>query len=283
MTATESKTASLAELNRVFWDANADTFLEQDWIKVFSEQLTRFLRAQAPNLGLRSRDTDPSSNPVRLLDYACASGGASWALSPYVDTILGIDIAPAIVQRYNDCAARLGYSPEQAHAVAGDLATNGELAAEGGFDVVIISMALHHLDDPRGMLKLLAKRVRPGGVVIAVEGVDYKATGSEVEGGVLEKGKEGKGEVGFEQHGGKAHEHDVHEHEVHQHEVLKTTNRHLVFSEELFRGWFRDAGCGEGKFIYIENEEVSHIPEEASGKAGGLDRKMVIASSVRKE
>lgn len=52
--------------------------MEQDWIKVFSEQLTRFLRAQAPNLGLRPRDTDPSSNPVRLLDYACASGGASW-------------------------------------------------------------------------------------------------------------------------------------------------------------------------------------------------------------
>ncbi|KAK1520931.1 methyltransferase domain-containing protein [Colletotrichum abscissum] len=275
MTTTESKTASLAELNRVFWDANADTFLEQDWIKVFSEQLTRFLRAQAPNLGLRPRDANPSSNPVRLLDYACASGGASWALSPFVDSILGIDIAPAIVRRYNDCAARLGYSPEQVHAVVGDLAVDGELAAEGGFDVVIISMALHHLDDPRGMLDLLAKRVRPGGVVIAVEGVDYKAMRSESK--MLEKGDE-KGGKGSGRHGGKAHEH-----EIHQHDVLKTTNRHLVFSEELFRGWFRDAGCDEGKFAYVENEEVSHIPEEASGKVGGLDRKMVIASSVRKE
>ncbi|KAK1709101.1 methyltransferase domain-containing protein [Colletotrichum lupini] len=256
MTTTESKTASLAELNRVFWDANADTFLEQDWIKVFSEQLTRFLRAQAPNLGLRPRDTNPSSNPVRLLDYACASGGASWALSPFVDSILGIDIAPAIVRRYNDCAVRLGYSPEQVHAIAGDLASDGELAAEGEFDVVIISMALHHLDDPRGMLDLLAKRVRPGGILIAVEGVDYKAARSESK---------------------------AHEHEIHQHDVLKTTNRHLVFSEELFRGWFRDAGCDEGKFAYVENEEVSHIPESASGKVGGLDRKMVIASSVRKE
>ncbi|KXH26648.1 methyltransferase [Colletotrichum simmondsii] len=279
MTTTDSKTTSLAELNRAFWDANADTFMEQDWIKVFSEQLTRFLRAQAPNLGLRPRDTDPSSNPVRLLDYACASGGASWALSPYVDTILGIDIAPAIVQRYNDCAARLGYSPEQVHAIAGDLASDGELAAEGEFDVVIISMALHHLDDPRGMLELLAKRVRPGGVVIAVEGVDYKARGSEGE--MLEKGDE-KGGKEFGRHGGKA-QHEIHQLEVHQHDVLKTTNRHLVFSEELFRGWFRDAGCDEGKFMYVENEEVSHIPESASGKAGGLDRKMVIASSIRKE
>ncbi|KAK1673086.1 methyltransferase [Colletotrichum godetiae] len=258
MATTESKTASLAEINRVFWDANAHTFLDQDWIKVFSEQLTRFLRTQAPNLGLRPRDTDPS-NPVRLLDYACASGGASWALSPYVDSILGIDIAPAIVQRYNECAARLGYAPAQAHAVAGDLASDGGLAEEGVFDVVIISMALHHLDDPLGMLKLLAKRVRVGGVLIAVEGVDCKPTGLEAEGEMLEKG-EGKGE----------------------HDVLKTTNQHLVFSEKLFRGWFLDAGCDESKFVYVENGEVSHVPEEVSGKAGGLDRKMVITSSVRK-
>ncbi|KAK1638089.1 methyltransferase [Colletotrichum phormii] len=270
MTTTESETASLAEINRVFWDANAHTFLEQDWIKIFSEQLTCFLRAQAPNLGLRPRDTDPS-NPVRLLDYACASGGASWALSPFVDSILGIDIAPAIVQRYNDCAARLGYAPAQVHAVAGDLSSDEELAKEGVFDVVIISMALHHLDDPLGMLKLLAKRVRVGGVLIAVEGVDYKPTGLEAEG------------HGGEGHGRGTHEHGVHEHEVHQHGVLKTTNQHLVFSEELFRGWFRDVGCDEGRFVYVENEEVSHVPEEASGKAGGLDRKMAIASSVRKE
>lgn len=182
-----------------------------------------------------------------------------------------------MVQRYNDCAARLGYSPSQAHAVVGDLATDGKLAAEGGFDVVVVSMALHHLDDPRGMLDLLAKRVRPGGVLIAVEGVDYKALGSEVEGEMLEKGDE-KGEMGSGRHRGKAQEH-----EAHRPEVLKTTNHHLVFSEELFRGWFRGAGCDEGKFVYVENEEVSHIPEEASGKAGGLDKKMVIASSVRME
>ncbi|GKT63774.1 methyltransferase domain-containing protein [Colletotrichum tofieldiae] len=262
MTSTESQTTSLAELNRVFWDTNADTFFEQDWLKTFTEQLTRFLRTQGPNLGLRPRDP---ANPVRLLDYACAYGGASWhpqpvlminqALAPFVDEILGIDIAPAIVDRFNTCATELGYSPAQAHAVAGDLATDGTLAAEGGFDVVIISMALHHLEDPRGMLGLLARRVRPGGVLIAVEGAN-----------VMEAGMGARDQDGHEQF---------------VHEVLKTINRHVEFGEELFRGWFEGVGCDVKRFVYIENKEVSHIPEKIVGKPGGLDRKMVIAASVR--
>ncbi|OHE98521.1 hypothetical protein CORC01_06142 [Colletotrichum orchidophilum] len=241
--------------------ANAHTFMEQDWVKVLSEQLTRFLSAQAPNLGLRARDP---SNPVRLLDYACASGGASWALSPFVDEILGVDIAPATVERFNECATRLGYSPTQAHAIAGDLSSDGSLVAEESFDVVIISMALHHLDDPQNMLNLLAKRLKPGGVLIAVEGVDHKSMAAGLE--THEEGQAGSGG-----HGRK----------IHGHEVLKTTNRHLVFGKELFRDWFRDAGCDEDQFVYVEDEEVNHIPQEASGKAGGLDRKMVIASSMK--
>ncbi|OHX00266.1 methyltransferase domain-containing protein [Colletotrichum incanum] len=258
MTSTEPQTRALAELNRVFWEfvkpipivsniivhltnlwtsTNADTFFEQDWLKTFAEQLTRFLRTQGPNLGLRPRDP---ANP---------------ALGPFVDEILGIDIAPAIVDRFNICATQLGYSPAQVHAVAGDLATDGSLAAEAEFDVVIISMALHHLDDPRGMLELLARRVRPGGVLIAVEGANAMETGMGA------RGKDG--------------------HEQFAHEVLKTTNRHVEFSEELFRGWFEGVGCDTKKFVYIENEEISHIPERVVGKPGGLDRKMVIAASVR--
>ncbi|KAK1584780.1 methyltransferase domain-containing protein [Colletotrichum navitas] len=252
MASTESQTTSLAEINRVFWDTFADTFFEQDWLKTFAEQLTRFLSTQAPKLGLRPRDP---ANPVRLLDYACAYGGASWALAAFVDEILGIDIAPAMVGHFNDCAAQLGYSPAQAHAVAGDLATDRSLAAEGGFDVVVISMALHHLDDPKGMLGLLARRLRPGGVLIAVEAVDAI---------------EAVADVG-----------DAEGHEQFEHEVLKTTDRHIVFDEKLFEGWFEAAGCNAESFVYIENEEVSHIPESIVGRPGGLDRRMVIAASVK--
>ncbi|KAK2062319.1 methyltransferase domain-containing protein [Colletotrichum caudatum] len=252
MASAESQFTSLAELNRVFFDANADTFFGEDWLKTFAEQLTRFLRTQAPRLGLRPRDP---ANPVRLLDYACAYGGASWALAAFVDEILGIDIAPAIVGRFNDCAAQLGYSPAQAHAVAGDLATDGSLAAEAGFDVVIISMALHHLEDPKGMLGLLAQRVRPGGVLIAVEGVDAMEAAADA---------------------GNADDHGRFEHEV-----LKTTNRHVVFDEKLFKEWFEAVDCDTESFMYIENDEVSHIPEKIAGRPGGLDRRMVIAASVR--
>ncbi|WYZ43063.1 hypothetical protein EsH8_VI_000762 [Colletotrichum jinshuiense] len=255
---TESRTTSLAKLNRVFWDANADTFFEQDWLKAYVEQLTRFLRIQAPNLGLRPRD---SSDPVRLLDYACAYGGASWALAPFVDEILGIDVAPAIVARFNDCATRLGYDSSQAHAIAGDLYTDASLASPGTFDVVIISMALHHLDDPPAMLNLLAQRLKPGGVLIAVEGIDHNEPSA----------KEVKAV-------GESQPEDA---EVFEHEVLKTTNRHVVFSEDVFKRWFEDSGCDGEKYVYIINDEVCHIPENIAGRPGGLNKKLVIAASVK--
>ncbi|KAF6812557.1 methyltransferase domain-containing protein [Colletotrichum sojae] len=275
--AVESKSTSLAELNRVFWDANADTFFEKDWLKVFAEQLTSFLRSQAPNLGIRSRD---AANPVRLLDYACAYGGASWALAPFVDEILGIDIAPAIVDRFNDCAARLGYDPSQARAIAGDLATDESLAAPALFDVVIISMALHHLDDSRAMLLRLAERVKPGGVLIAVEGVDADR---QLEVTPRQDIREAPGVHHGHDHG---HHHAHHAarsgaHKSFEQEVLNTTN-HQVFDEDLFREWFRDAGCDEGGFVYLVNEEVSHIPEEYSRRPGGLNRNLVIAASVKR-
>ncbi|KAH0436848.1 hypothetical protein CcaCcLH18_04174 [Colletotrichum camelliae] len=266
-TSVDPKTASLAELNRIFWDENADSFYEQDWLKVFAEQLTRFLRTQAPNLGLRLRDP---SDPVRLLDYACAYGGASWALAPFVDEILGIDIAPAIVERFNKNATRLGYDCSQAHAIAGDLMTDASLAGPALFDVVIISMALHHLDDPRAMLVRLAAYLKPGGVLIAVEGIDA---------GKKPLDKVAQASMVHVVHGhSRGHGHS-HSHEGHEPEVLKTTN-HQAFDEEVFRTWFGGAGC-EGKFVYIVNDEVSHIPEKASGKAGGLNRKMVIAAAVK--
>ncbi|KAJ0273070.1 hypothetical protein CBS470a_012414 [Colletotrichum nupharicola] len=289
-TSVEPKTTSLAELNRVFWEyalENADSFYEQNWLKVFAEQLTRFLRTQAPNLGLRPRD---ASDPVRLLDYACAHGGASWvcrsllppyptlantstqtqALDPFADEILGIDVAPAIVERFNKNATRLGYDSSRAHAIAGDLMTDASLPGPAPFDVAIISMALHHLDDPPAMLVRLAAWLKPGGVLIAVEGID-------VEEKPLDTAAQAK-----VVHGAHGHIHGHghgHSHEGHMPEVLKTTN-HQAFDEEVFRTWFGAAGC-EGKFVYIVNDEVSHIPEKASGRAGGLNRKMVIAAAMK--
>ncbi|KAL0936721.1 putative SAM dependent methyltransferase [Colletotrichum truncatum] len=257
------KTTSLVESNRVFWDTNASTFFEQDWLKVLTEQLAQFLRTQAPNLGLRPRD---ASNPVRLLDYACASGGASWALAPFVDEILGIDVAPAIVVRFNECASRLGYEPSQAHAIVGDLTTDASLAAPESFDAAIISLALHHLDDPPDMLVRLTERLKPGGVLIAVEGVDVNE-------------QPAAWDVQGAEH---SHAHGAHHdtHAGHQHDVLKTTNHH-VFGEAIFRKWFADAGCDDGKFVYIVNNEVSHVPEKVTGRPGGLKRKLVIAAATK--
>ena len=58
------------------------------------------------------------------------------------------------------------------HAIEGDL-LNPSSALNGkewfDFDIVIISMALHHVEDPKLMLTKLKERVKRGGSIVVVE------------------------------------------------------------------------------------------------------------------
>jgi hypothetical protein len=77
------------------------------------------------------------------------------------------------VKRYNEAASKkFGLEHPRMHAIHGDvMEPSTELQGQGwfGFDVAIMSMALHHVSKPIEMLSRLRERLRKGGSVVLVE------------------------------------------------------------------------------------------------------------------
>lgn len=96
-------------------------------------------------------------------------------LVPYVTKILGLDLSDNMVNEYNKNAEQNGYSNKMS-ARTGDLLTDPvptELSGPEyfGFDVVVISMALHHFDDAGKALRYLGDRLKTGGTCIIIDNV----------------------------------------------------------------------------------------------------------------
>jgi len=83
-----------------------------------------------------------------------------------------------MVEQYNDMALKGGFSPEKVKAVQGDLVDpestpSPELNSPEffNFDLIIMCMALHHVQDHEKMIEKLSERLREGGVLIIVDWV----------------------------------------------------------------------------------------------------------------
>jgi hypothetical protein len=71
-----------------------------------------------------------------------------------------------MVQHYNEAARSSGLTPEQAHAVVGDLIGSEDPATElsgpefYNFDVAAIGLGFHHFEDPPLAVKRLGERLK---------------------------------------------------------------------------------------------------------------------------
>ncbi|KAK2482607.1 hypothetical protein H9L39_04399 [Fusarium oxysporum f. sp. albedinis] len=151
------------------------------WIIELCNQISKELRSNIDWIGIRP----PSSRPTKLLDYACGDGVASRALAPFMSTVRGMDIASGMVEQYNKMALKAGYTSIKMRAVQGDLidpelTPSPETNAPGffDFDVVVMCMALHHIEDPDNMILQLSKRLRPGGILLIIDWVASSAGSS---------------------------------------------------------------------------------------------------------
>ncbi|MCJ1251406.1 hypothetical protein MMC30_008639 [Trapelia coarctata] len=110
---------------------------------------------------------------VRMLDYGCGPGLASQALFPWVSELRGIDVSDAMVSEYNKAATTNGLSYSRMHAVQGDLMepVGDALGSHDifGFDVAVLSIALHHFDKPGVLIKRLMERLTDGAVLVVVD------------------------------------------------------------------------------------------------------------------
>lgn len=163
-----------AAANRAFFDDLASKYDIHAWQKQLSLQVTTFIQENMDFVALTTH-----SKPKTLLDYACGTGVISCALGPYVDSILGIDLSPKMVERYNQLAATSPVpSMRKARAVEGNLLVDPEPSTElntpdfFNFDVAAIGLGLHHFPDPEKAIERLAQRLGKGGVLLLVDFVE---------------------------------------------------------------------------------------------------------------
>jgi SAM-dependent methyltransferase len=107
---------------------------------------------------------------MSLLDVGCGEGWISRDLARLVapGRVIGIDASADVIER----ARSGGDIPDNLSFAAADLFNLDY--PDGSFDVVHVHQLLHHLSDPAGALRALARVTRPGGLISDREG-DYGA------------------------------------------------------------------------------------------------------------
>ncbi|KAI1755833.1 S-adenosyl-L-methionine-dependent methyltransferase [Xylaria castorea] len=237
-----------ADINRSIFNEEAASY--DDKHRKLNERLTRELQARLDFIGVDWASDDEDSNEegeddsnkkpgreVRLLDYACGTGMMSRALLSYTTQCVGMDISEKMVSTYNTRAENQGLSPEEMHAVLGDLASDtvsGALSSSElfNFDIAVVGGGFHHFGDPALAAKRLVGRLRPGGVLLIWDFLPH--------GPLHRHGQHGHGHGEGEGHshsradeGDKQKNHDVY------HSVM-----HHGFSESQMREIFTAAGAG---------------------------------------
>ncbi|KAF4498565.1 hypothetical protein FAGAP_5268 [Fusarium agapanthi] len=118
----------------------------------------------------------PWIQALAMLDYACGNGVASRALAPHVSTIRGIDISSKMAEQYDMLAEASGFNPDKMRARHGDLmdpkaSPSPELGTPefNDFDLIVMCMALHLVQDYTDMIQQLSERLRPGGALLIID------------------------------------------------------------------------------------------------------------------
>ena len=114
------------------------------------------------------------SNELRLepgmtaLDFGCGTGIVALALAPLLRQVIGADTSAAMLAVLQDKARAVG-----ADNVSTRLLTPGSDDAESlaglAVDIVITSMALHHIPDTGAVVARLRDAMRPGGQLAIVD------------------------------------------------------------------------------------------------------------------
>ena len=191
------------------------------------------------------------------------------AFSPYIDEARGIDVSDTMVDGYNKRAKEAGYSNEQMHAVRANLLSS--VAADtrpatklGDFDIAVISLALHHVDDPARMVAKLVEKLQPGGVLAVID--------------LANQDTEGHGH-------GHGHGHHDHQHaDLSTHPTAKTIHHeHKRFKQDFMAKIFEEAGCSASSFRYVEFGEPFLVPESVTKVEGGRKERIFLAAAKKEE
>jgi SAM-dependent methyltransferase len=105
---------------------------------------------------------------MRVLDLGCGAGDSTFVAADLVGpggSVVGLDHSPEALARARLRAARRGLA--QVQFIEGDY---HDPAPGGPFDAIVERLALYQIPDPAEVLRRQATVLRPGGLVVPIEG-----------------------------------------------------------------------------------------------------------------
>jgi SAM-dependent methyltransferase len=161
-----------------------------------------------------------------------------------------------MVEKYNTAARMQGLSEQQMQAIQGDLSVPLEKTPETmrrsdlyRFDVAVISMALHHVENPQEMVARLVERLRDGGSLLII---DWATEPNQ------------EPDIVHHQHSHHAHHHADGGENQQQMQGVRQTMSSSSFGKDEMIAILKNAGCSEADFVL--HPEVSKLPAKFGGE-----------------
>ncbi len=107
--------------------------------------------------------------PLDIMDFGCGTGLFGLEFSAYAKTLVGVDTSPGMLEVFK----RKIIAEPQIRALQIDLETEN---LDATFDLIISSMAFHHLNDPEKMILKFKSMLKSNGRLAIVD--LYKEDGS---------------------------------------------------------------------------------------------------------
>jgi ubiquinone/menaquinone biosynthesis C-methylase UbiE len=127
--------------------------------------------AQNWDKGLRIKMATDVANAIRreanlakdmdVLDFGCGTGLLTLQLQPLVRSVTGVDLSAGMLEMLDAKLKDLGITNVKTRRV--DL--DGGDALEGSFDLVVSSMTLHHIKEPKALVDMLFRVTAPSGCI----------------------------------------------------------------------------------------------------------------------
>jgi 2-polyprenyl-6-hydroxyphenyl methylase/3-demethylubiquinone-9 3-methyltransferase len=123
-------------------------------------RLSFLKRVLADHFGRAERDMKPFDG-LRLLDIGCAAGLVSEPLARMGFSVSGIDLAE------DNIAAAKAHAGESGLSIDYAARAIEHMPEDAGFDAITLLEVVEHVPDVGAMVSEAAKRLRPGGILIA--------------------------------------------------------------------------------------------------------------------
>ncbi len=100
-----------------------------------------------------------------LLDFGCGTGLLTEHFLDSSSSLTGIDTSVGMLEKFN----RRFQHQDHVKSLAGNVEDESMSEIDESYDVIMSSMAFHHLKDPKKVLKLFKKYLAPNGKIFIID------------------------------------------------------------------------------------------------------------------